>query len=82
MNLRRRFAAVRSLSIEKLELRSMLAADAGECLIDSESLGFVGEESQDIPTSNCWLRPDLWVCALPAVEFIPTDEAVTDEAAS
>jgi len=82
MNPRRRFAAVRSLSIEKLERRSMLAADAGECLIDSESLGFVGEESQDIPTSNCWLQPDVWVCALPAFEFIPTDDSVTDEPAT
>jgi len=82
MNLRRRFAASRSFSIEKLEPRSMLAADAGECIVDAESVGSVGEESLDLPTSNCWLQPDLWVCALPAVEFIPTDDSVTDEPAT
>jgi len=79
MNRRRRLIAVRSFSMEKLERRSMLAADAAECIVDSELLGSVGEESQDIQTANCWLQPDVWVCALPVVDFIPTDDAVTDD---
>ena len=80
MNRRRRLTAVRSFSIEKLERRSMLAADVGECIVDSESLGSVGEESQDIQTASCWLQPDIWVWALPVVDCIPTDDAVTDDA--
>lgn len=80
MNRRRRLTAVRSFSIEKLERRSMLAADVAECIVDPEPLGFVGEESQDIQTANCWLQPDIWVWALPVVDCIPTDDAVTDDA--
>jgi hypothetical protein len=63
----------------------MLAADVAECVVDPEPLGSVGEESQDIQTANCqiascWLQPDIWVCALPVVDFIPTEDAVTEDA--